>query len=71
MEDLFTRQMNKENEFFAAEKYKDKVGAFEGANYNAKGMYRSQLDCIMYTRHQVFCKVCQRSIVNVIEQYSK
>ncbi|RPH29558.1 MAG: peptidase M64 [Bacteroidales bacterium] len=71
MEDLFTRQMNKENEFFASEQYKDKVGAFEGANYNAKGMYRSQLDCIMYTRHQVFCKVCQRSIVNVIEQYSK
>ncbi|NVO11150.1 MAG: peptidase M64 [Bacteroidales bacterium] len=71
MEDLFTRQMNKENEFFSAEKYKDKVGAFEGANYNAKGMYRSQLDCIMYTRHQVYCKVCQRSIINVIEQYSK
>ncbi len=71
MEELFTRQMNKENEFFAAEQYKDKVGAFEGANYNAKGMYRSQLDCIMYTRHQVFCKVCQQSIVNVIEQYSK
>jgi hypothetical protein len=71
MEDLFTRQMNKENAFFATEKYKDKVGAFEGANYNAKGMYRSQLDCIMYTRHQVFCKVCQRSLINVIEQYSK
>lgn len=71
MEDLFTRQMNKENEFFASEHYKDKVGAFEGANYNAKGMYRSQLDCIMYTRHQVFCKVCQRSIVDVIKQYSK
>jgi len=71
MEDLFIRQMNKENEFFAAEKYKDAVGAFEGANYNAKGMYRSQLDCIMYTRHMVFCKVCQRSIVDVIEQYSK
>lgn len=71
MEDLFTRQMNKENEFFSTEKFRDKVGAFEGANYNAKGMYRSQLDCIMYTRHQVFCKVCQRSIVNVIDQYSK
>jgi hypothetical protein len=71
MEELFTRQMNRENEFFSTEPFKDKVGAFEGANYNAKGMYRSQLDCIMYTRHQVFCKVCQRSIINVIEQYSK
>ena len=71
MEDLFVKQMNKENEYFSVEKYKDVVGAFEGANYNAKGMYRSQIDCIMYTRHQVFCKVCQRSIINVIDQYTK
>lgn len=71
MEDLFVHQMNKENEFFATEKYKDKVGAFEGANYNQTGMYRPQLDCIMYTRHNVFCKVCQRSIVDVIRQYSE
>ncbi len=71
MEDLFIRQMNKENQFFVTEKYKDKVGAFEGANYNPTGLYRPQLDCIMYTRHNVFCKVCQRSILNVIQQYSK
>ncbi len=71
MEALFVRQQNAENEFYAKELYKDKVGAFEGANYNAKGMYRSQLDCIMYTRHNVFCKVCQKGIVDVIEQYSK
>ncbi len=71
MEDLFVRQMNRENEFFSAEKYKDKVGAFEGANYNQTGLYRPQLDCIMYTRHNTFCKVCQRSIVDVILQYSE
>ena len=69
MEDLFTRQMNKENEYFAKEKYKDFVGAFEGAGYLAKGLYRPQIDCIMYTRHLVFCKVCRRSIENVINQY--
>jgi hypothetical protein len=71
MEELFDRQLANENKLFAAEKYKEKVGAFEGANYNAKGMYRSQLDCIMYTRHNVFCRVCQHSIINVINQYSK
>lgn len=69
MEDLFTRQMNRENEYFAKEKYKDNVGAFEGAGYLAKGLYRPQIDCIMYTRHLVFCKVCRRSIENVIYQY--
>ena len=69
MEDLFTRQMNRENEYFAKEKYKDNVGAFEGAGYLAKGLYRPQIDCIMYTRHLVFCKVCRRSVENVIYQY--
>ena len=69
MEDLFTRQMRIEDEFFSKEKYKDKVGAFEGAGYLAKGLYRSQIDCIMYSRHMVFCKVCNRSIELVIKQY--
>jgi hypothetical protein len=71
MEDLFSRQMNQENAFFSMEKYRDKVGAFEGAGYLAKGLYRPQIDCIMYTRHMVFCKVCRRSIEMVIDQYVK
>jgi len=71
MEDLFTRQMDEENRYFAKEQYKDKVGAFEGAGYLAKGLYRPQIDCIMYTRHMVFCKVCSRSIERVIDQYVK
>ena len=71
MEDLFMRQEKAEDAFFATEQYKGAVGAFEGANYCQKGMYRSQLDCIMYTRHQVFCEVCRRNISSVIDQYSK
>ena len=71
MEDLFTRQLNIENEYFSKEKYRDKVGAFEGAGYLAKGLYRPQADCIMYSRHMTFCKVCQRSIETVIDQYIK
>lgn len=71
VEDLFMREYNQQNEFYAKEQYKDKVGAFEGAGYNQYGLYRPQLDCIMFTRHTTFCKVCQRSISNVIDQYSK
>jgi len=71
MENLFMRQMKQEDQYFSAEKYRDKVGAFEGANYTPKGMYRSQLDCIMYTRHMKFCRVCQRSLVDVINQYNR
>ena len=38
-----------------------KVGAFEGATYQAKGLYRPQTDCIMFTRDEVgFCKVCRK-----------
>ncbi len=71
MEELFLRQKKAEEEFIAKEKYADKVGAFEGAGYQPKGMYRSQLNCIMYTRHTEFCKVCQQTINEVIDQYSK
>jgi hypothetical protein len=71
MEALFDKQLKGENAFFAQEKYKDKVGAFEGAGYNPKGMYRSQLDCIMYTRHRIYCKVCQNSLSKVMDEYIK
>ncbi|MBP7506241.1 MAG: hypothetical protein KA807_00345 [Prolixibacteraceae bacterium] len=71
IEELFVRQKSKEEELLSTEKYKGKVGAFEGANYNSKGMYRSELNCIMYTRYNVFCRVCQRSITDVIRQYTE
>jgi hypothetical protein len=70
MEDLFTRQYKQENEFFSTEKYADKVGAFEGADYTQNGLYRPQLDCIMYTRHIKFCKVCRKSLESVIDEYT-
>jgi hypothetical protein len=71
MEALFDKQLNKESEFFSKEKYKDNVGAFEGAGYSSKGMYRPQVDCIMYSRHRVYCKVCQNSLGKVFDQYNK
>ena len=71
MEKLFTYQHDKEDAFFAKEKYKDMVGAFEGANYLENGLYRPQVDCIMYTRHMKFCKVCNHTLEQVIKEYSK
>ena len=48
------------------------VGAFEGAGYEAKGLYRPQADCMMFTRDDVgFCKVCSRAIENVNDSYAK
>ena len=48
------------------------VGAFEGAMYQARGLYRPAIDCIMFTRDPVgFCPVCARAIDGVIDQYAR
>ena len=47
-------------------------GAFEGAGYEAKGLYRPEVDCIMFTRDEVgFCDVCRRAIERMIDMYTK
>jgi len=46
-----------------AEKYFGKVGAFQGAAYEAKGLYRPEVDCIMFSRNpKSFCDVCAKAI---------
>jgi IgA peptidase M64/peptidase M64-like protein len=71
MEALFRENLKFEQEMFRREKYWGRVGAFEGANYEAKGYYRPQIDCIMFSRTDYFCKVCQRGIERVIDLYAR
>jgi hypothetical protein len=72
MDALFLEQQAAETKLLAAERYAGKVGAFEGANYAARGYYRPQTDCIMFTRNEVpFCHVCQRAIERVIDLYTR
>ena len=53
-------------------KFAGKVGAFEGASYEARGLYRPEADCIMFTRDPVgFCRVCRRAIERVIDLYAR
>ena len=71
MDALFSEQKKEETKFFSAEKYGGRVGAFEGALYEAKGYYRPQLDCIMFSRDDVpFCAVCRRAIERIIDFYA-
>jgi hypothetical protein len=70
MEELFRKEREKEETLFRSEKYAGKVGAFEGANYAAKGYYRPEVDCIMFTRYDRFCAVCRRAIERVIGMYA-
>jgi len=71
MEALFREERVHEQEMFAKEKYAGRVGAFEGANYEPKGYYRPEVDCIMFTRTDHFCAVCRRAIERIIGLYSR
>jgi hypothetical protein len=72
MEALFEREKNTSLEMFSKNKYKDATGAFEGGNYMQFGIYRSALDCIMFTRNrQEFCPACTKAISEVIDMYAK
>jgi len=63
--------VNKDN-YLSTSNYKDMVGAFEGAGYSAKGMYRPMLDCIMFSQgDKPFCKVCEERIIKVINHYTE
>ena len=51
-----------------AEAHYGEIGAFEGAGYQAKGLYRPAVDCIMFTRNpDHFCPVCAAAIERVID----
>ena len=71
MDALFNEQRASEKAMFAREKYANKVGAFEGANYEARGFYRPQVDCLMFTRTDAFCAVCRRAIERVVDMYAR
>jgi IgA Peptidase M64/Peptidase M64 N-terminus len=68
---LFREQMAWETRHLSSMVHSGKVGAFEGAAYEARGLFRASADCIMFTRDPVgFCPVCRRAIERVIDQYS-
>jgi hypothetical protein len=71
MNGLFNEEKAREAQTFGEEKYAGKVGAFEGANYEAKGYYRPEVNCIMFTRTNYFCQVCRAALEKVLDLYSR
>ncbi|TAJ25233.1 MAG: peptidase M64 [Planctomycetota bacterium] len=58
--------------FLKAEPNYGKVGAFEGAAYLSRGLYRPEVDCIMFTRNPTsFCKVCERAVERTIDGFAR
>lgn len=65
------QQSEKVDKYLMSSKYWGKVGAFEGAGYQATGLYRPMIDCIMFSKgDKPFCKVCEESIKQVIKTYT-
>ncbi|MBR3387549.1 MAG: peptidase M64 [Bacteroidales bacterium] len=49
-----------------------KLGVFEGAGYQSKGVYRPVQECRMRINEcEEFCPVCTRAIVRMIEYYTR
>lgn len=72
MEALFEYEKKTSLEMFDKNKYKNSTGAFEGGNYMQYGIYRSALDCIMFTRNkQQFCPACTKALSEIIDMYSR
>jgi len=72
MDAHFTRQRAADEQLLKSMPFAAAVGAFEGASYEARGLYRPQADCIMFTRDRVgFCAVCRRAIGRIIDLYAK
>jgi hypothetical protein len=67
---LFREQREIERQMLSSGTHADHVGAFEGASYEARGLYRPEQDCIMFSRNMHgFCRVCRRAIERIIELY--
>jgi hypothetical protein len=70
-ERLSREHADKVDAFLKASKFWGKVGAFEGAGYAAKGLYRPELDCLMFTKGtKPFCKVCEAAVLRTILYYT-
>ena len=71
MSALFREERAHATELLGAGPYSARVGAFQGAHYDARAFYRPQADCVMFTRDEVpFCRVCRAALERVIDLYA-
>jgi hypothetical protein len=60
------------DKYLKSSRFWGKTGAFEGAGYSAKDMYRSELDCLMFSKGtKPFCTVCDNHVVEVIKAFTE
>jgi hypothetical protein len=71
MEALFREEQARVEALLDEGPHAKAVGAFEGANYQSRGYFRPQANCMMFTRSADFCEVCRRAIERVIDLYTR
>jgi hypothetical protein len=71
MNALFREDLVRTRALFAGAQYRNTIGAFEGANYEASGYYRPAMQCIMFDRSEQFCQVCRDGISEIIDLYAR
>ena len=58
------------DKFLHNSKYWGRVGAFEGAGYESKGLFRPMIDCLMFSKgNKPFCKACENAIIRMMKSY--
>ena len=68
LEHLFQEQRSHFVQMLSTQDYSTTVGAFEGASYQAKGLFRPEISCIMFSRSEKgFCRVCRQAIDRAID----
>ena len=70
MSALFKADLEHTRALFSHAPHQHQAGAFEGANYEAQGYYRPELQCLMFDRSDKFCSVCQEAIDAIIDLYA-
>lgn len=56
--------------FLTSSAFAGKVGAFEGAGYASEGLYRPEIDCLMFSKgNKPLCRVCAAAVIRVIDHY--
>jgi hypothetical protein len=72
VDDLIREAVPKEIEILKRGQFSTQTGAFEGAQNQSCGMFRPEVNCIMFTlTPRDFCSVCSRAIRRAIAFYTK
>lgn len=60
------------HDYLRKSRWAGKVGVYQGAGYASEGLYRSEVDCIMFSKvTRRYCRVCEEAMVGIIDWYSK